>query len=273
MRGLTGVLIGAGLLLLIVIGFTLRGGSDAGQSDSAARPGSSAPGGGLKGAGGANRPGGGMAGGAAGGGSRSSRVEDRLGELRAEYEKRQVDGSVAPLANKREVPTSAARTKDMVDRAKADLEDDESDEDPAELEELRTTLFNDPDPDERIGAVLMLTGDEGPESMRMLVEAMDDPDPEVRLAVVEALGDRSEEISPSTLAKAMNDNDAEVRFEAVSILADMDTPEAQKMVKAAENDPDEDVGDLARGASELSDDEDDSDEDEAPRAPAPTVHK
>ena len=58
------------------------------------------------------------------------------------------------------------------------------------------------DPDERIGAILMLTGDEGPESLRMLMEAMDDPDPEVRLAVVEALGDRVEELTPGTARQA-----------------------------------------------------------------------
>ena len=67
------------------------------------------------------------------------------------------------------------------------------------MDELKQTLLSDPDPDERIGAVLMLTGEEGPESLRMLLDAMDDPDPEVRLAVVEALGDRTEEISPDTL--------------------------------------------------------------------------
>ncbi|MDX2167401.1 MAG: HEAT repeat domain-containing protein [Deltaproteobacteria bacterium] len=263
MRGLTGVLIGGGLLLLVVIAYSLRGGDeDSGAAVDRAQPATSAAGAGMKSAGAANRPGsmGADSGGSgSSGGSRSARVEDRLNELRADYEKRQLPGSGAVAANKREVPTAVARQKDMVERAKEDLEDDEADEDPAELEELRQTLFNDPDPDERIGAILMLTGDEGPESMRMLIEAMDDPDAEVRLAVVEALGDRSEEISPATLMKALNDSDPEVRFEAFSTLGDMDTPEAQALLEKAKNDPDEDIRDLYAGIKELGqDDEDDA---------------
>jgi hypothetical protein len=266
MRGLTGVLIGGGLLLLIVIALSLRGGSDDPSAAPAerARPASGAGAGNLKSAG-ANRPGS-MAGGGSesgSGSSRSARVEDRLGELRADYEKRQLNGSGAVAANKREVPTAMARQKDMVEKAKQDLEEDESDEDPAELEELRTTLFNDPDPDERIGAILMLTGDEGPESMRMLIEAMDDPDAEVRLAVVEALGDRSEEISPAMLMKALNDSDPEVRFEAYSTLGDMDTPEAKDLLSKGKNDPDEDIRDLIAGIDEFDQDDED---DEAPHA-------
>jgi hypothetical protein len=263
MRGLTGVLIGGGLLLLVVIALSLRGGTeDTAAPAERARPASSTGGGSMKSASGANRPGGmgGNSGGSdSGSNSRSARVEDRLGELRAEYEKRQLNGSGAVAANKREVPTAVARQKDMVEKAKQDLEEDESDEDPAELEELRTTLFNDPDPDERIGAILMLTGDEGPESMRMLIEAMDDPDAEVRLAVVEALGDRSEEISPAMLLKALNDSDPEVRFEAYSTLGDMDTAEAKDLLAKGKNDPDEDIRDLIAGIDELDqEDEDDA---------------
>src|SRR5688572_1294769 len=108
MRGLTGVLIGGGLLLLIVIALALRGGDESVAPDERARPASSTSGG-LKSAG-ANRPGG-MGGGDSGSGtgSRSARVEDRLSELRADYEKRQLSGSGAMAANKREVPTAMAR--------------------------------------------------------------------------------------------------------------------------------------------------------------------
>jgi HEAT repeat protein len=182
-------------------------------------------------------------------------VEDRLGQLRAEYERRQIDVA-NPGASKREVPTAAASTKHMMERDEVAMEAGDELEDEQELAELRETLFNDPDPEERIGAILMLTGEEGPSSMAMLVEAMGDPDAEVRLAVVEALGDRSEELSPGTLAGPLADPDPEVRFEAVSILGDLEDPEAQAMVKAALNDPDEDVRALAEGILDFSEDDD-----------------
>jgi HEAT repeat protein len=188
---------------------------------------------------------------------RSARVEERLSELRDDFDHRQAaPNSLAP--SKREVPTMAAQKRVMEDSG---YEDEE--EDPQEMEELKVTLLSDPDPDERIGAVLMLTGEEGPESLRMLLEAMDDPDPEVRLAVVEALGDRAEEISPATLNPALRDPDAEVRFEAVSILGDMDSSEARQMVRSALGDEDEDVRALAEGIEDFDEDEDDEDEDDA----------
>src|SRR5262245_20198299 len=164
---------------------------------------------------------------------RSARVEERLNELRDDTEHHQMrPGAANPPPNKREVPTISARKRAAMEN-EAEGEDDE---DPEEMAELKHTLMTNPDPEERIGAVLMLTGEEGPESLRMLLDAMDDPDPEVRLAVVEALGDRAEEISPDTLTVAMRDQDAEVRFEAVSILGDMETPEALSMVHGALND-------------------------------------
>jgi hypothetical protein len=188
---------------------------------------------------------------------RSARVEERLTELREDFDHRQV-GAANPPPAKREVPTMAMRKPGALPQEDAE----EEEEDPEEMAELKHTLLSDPDPEERIGAVLMLTGEEGPESLRMLLDAMDDPDPEVRLAVVEALGDRSEEISPDTLTVAMNDPDAEVRFEAVSILGDMENPDALTMVNGALGDEDDDVRALAEGILDFSDDEDDEDDDD-----------
>lgn len=187
---------------------------------------------------------------------RSARVEERLTELRDDFDHRQV-GVANPPPAKREVPTMAMRKSGAMQEDEAEDED----EDPEEMAELKQTLLNDPDPEERIGAVLMLTGEEGPESLRMLLDAMGDPDPEVRLAVVEALGDRSEEIGPDTLTVAMRDPDPEVRFEAVSILGDMESPEALTMVNGALGDEDDDVRALAEGILDFSDDDDDDDDD------------
>ncbi len=177
-------------------------------------------------------------------GDRSARVEERLGQLREDFERRQG----APEAQKRAMPTVADSAQRKAMEANTDADDDGDDEDPEEMEQLKHTLLTDPDPDERIGAVLMLTGEEGPRSLSMLLEAMGDPDPEVRLAVVEALGDRSEDLSPETLIPALKDSDPEVRFEAVSILGDIeDNPQALDLVRAAQNDPDPDTAALAQG--------------------------
>lgn len=194
-------------------------------------------------------------GGAAKPAERSARVEERLGQLREEFERKQA-GIAKVEPNRREVPTMAPRQREELGEGGSD---DLDDEDPDEMRQLKQTLLTDPDPEERIGAVLMLTGEEGPESLRMLLDAMDDPDPEVRLAVVEALGDRSEDITPDILTPALRDPDPEVRFEAVSILGDMDSPEARQMVRSATKDEDEDVRALAEGIEDFADDDDDGD--------------
>lgn len=250
MRGLMAVAVAA--LILVVAVLYMRGGEEPAEAPVApvARP----------------KP-------ASKASERSARVEERLSELRDDMEHRQAaPGNLAP--NRREVPTMSARKMEAMPVDQGDYDEDA--EDPQEMEELKVTLLSDPDPDERVGAVLMLTGEEGPESLRMLLEAMDDPDPEVRLAVVEALGDRAEELSPSTLAGALRDPDAEVRFEAVSILGDMDNREAIDMVRSAMNDEDEDVRALAEGIDDFTDaedDEDDIDDDtNGNPVPRPTQH-
>ncbi len=188
----------------------------------------------------------------------AARVEDRLARLRDKFEHRPVAAANRP-PSKREVPALDPRIRAAMER---DVDaDDDADEDPREMDGIRQTLLSDPDPDERVGAALMLTGEEGPESMRMLLEAMDDPDPEVRLAVVEALGDRAEELSPATLRAAIRDPNAEVRFEAVTVLGDIGNRDARKLVESAVHDQDGEVSDLARSLLEEDEDWDEEQED------------
>lgn len=199
---------------------------------------------------------------------RSARVEERLGQLRDDYGHRQAGSEAGlPEPNKRGVPTMPP-SKKLAAQQQPDPDDD--DDDPEEIESLKNTLFTNPDPDERIGAVLMLSGEDGPESLRLLVEAMTDTDPEVRLAVVEALGDRSDELTPDALTPAIGDPDPEVRFEGVSILGDMETPEALQMVRNALSDKDDDVRSLAEGIVDMADDGEPGTQ---PAAPAPAPHK
>jgi hypothetical protein len=181
---------------------------------------------------------------------RSDRVQERLGQLRASYDQRRVG---APKAENRanDLPARAAVPTPVV----ADDDEQLDPEDQEEFDELRETLLHNPDPDERIGAVLMLTGGEDRQTKQLLLDAMNDEDPEVRLAVVEALGDFSDELSPDVLTPALNDPDAEVRFEAVGILGDIETPEALAMVRSSLNDSDEDVRTLAEGILDFARDD------------------
>ena len=261
MRGVTLAIIGAAVAVLLAIAVFMRGGDEtpAPSADIGVAPRPRA-GTGPAANGGAD---------AKAGDPRNPRVEDRLGQLRADYEKRQADDN--PVAGRREAPTASMKAEKMRERAEKDLAVDDSDDDPEELAEARDTLQNNQDPDERIGAILMLTGDEGPESMRLLMETLDDPDAEVRLSAVEALGDREEELSPGLLAKPLADPDAEVRFEAVSVLGDMEDPEALQLVKNALQDPDEDVRALAEGIMDFA--ADNTDTAAANAAPQPTLRR
>ncbi|MGD9762128.1 MAG: HEAT repeat domain-containing protein [Candidatus Binatia bacterium] len=215
-----------------------------GRSPHEPQPGGSLPAAGVQGEG-AHGPGANAA-------TRRARVDDRLDRLRTEYDRRRVTAAQR-RASKRPAP-EASGGAGSPPGAPASASDELDPDERAALQALRHTLVNDPDPDERIGAALMLSADEGPASMRVLMEAVGDPDPEVRLAVVEALGDRAEELTPSALMQPLADQDPEVRFEAVSILGDMEDPEALQLVKGALEDPDDDVRALAAGILDFSDD-------------------
>lgn len=195
---------------------------------------------------------------------RPGQAQSRLDDLRNAYDRRG-DGAEddRPLeeraaaasqperaAMRRAVPTRGAIVADegTID----DMPYDEDDVD--EVDEYRDVILDDPDPEERVGAILMLSGNEHPEAISTFVRALDDADAEVRLAAVEALGDYIDTIEPSSLSRVIDDPDPEVRFEAISILGDFETPAAYEMVRQALDDPDEDVRDLAEGILEDAED-------------------
>jgi cell pole-organizing protein PopZ len=202
---------------------------------------------------------------AAGNGKRSARVQERLDRMHGNGDADPHRADAARPANRMASDSAVAsmknKNKDMarhavgVPTASAALVPDDMDEDELkEFDELKTTLLTNPDPDERIGAVLMLTGTEGEAAWRLLADAMGDPDGEVRLAVVEALGDYSDDIPASLLTPALNDSDPEVRFEAYGILGDMESEEALTLVRNGMSDPDPEVRELVQGIVEFSDD-------------------
>jgi hypothetical protein len=237
MRFLTGAVIAGAVILIVAVAISLRIESETepGQVDPIAASPSRSSGG---------RP---------AAAPRSRRVQERLGRLRDDYDRRRSK----PVASANRVDEVQARTvvvpmdkgRDVQPHVELDPDDVE------EFEEIKETLLHDPDPDERVGAILMLTGIEGDEAWHLLVDVMQDPDPEVRLAAVEALGDYTEEISPDVLSPALNDVDPEVRFEAYGILGDMESQEALSLVRNGMSDSDEDVRALSEGILEFADDE------------------
>lgn len=193
---------------------------------------------------------------------RPGKAQNRLDNLRDAYDRRGVDESGQPIKQqaearrpdqpmRREVPTRGVMVAN-----EGNIDDLPYDEDDvADVRELRELILNDPDPEERVGAILMLSGNEHPEAVTTLVRALEDVDPEVRLAAVEALGDYEDTIQPDTFERAMDDPDAEVRFEAISIVGDMETPAAYALVRRALDDPDEDVRTLAQDILEEAGDQ------------------
>jgi len=184
------------------------------------------------------------------------RVQDRLSHLRDSFDRRQLrdrielpGSSEAGMERRPDVPTPSSRDIASLVDEEGDYDKDDLDE----VKELRDTILSDPDPEERIGGILMLSGNEHPEAVTTLLKAMGDRDKEVRLAAVEALGDYTEMLQPSVLAPALDDEDPEVRFEALGIVGDMETPEAMEMVRRALDDPDEDVRTLAEGILDYAD--------------------
>ncbi len=191
--------------------------------------------------------------------TRSGDAQDRLSNLRDAYDRRDSASDrdalekqanrqpQVPRQPRRELPTRGVE----VDRGMGTDEVLDWDEDDAEeVVELRDVILNDPDPDERIGGILMLTGNEHPDAVGVLVNAMDDGNAEVRLAAVEALADYVEVLEPNALSPALDDPDPEVRFEAVSVLGDFENDAAFGLVRQALDDPDEDVRELAVGIIE-----------------------
>ena len=159
-------------------------------------------------------------------------ASDQLAKLREAFAHQ--TGATQPEANKRQVP---------VPKRGNDVDDTAPKGNPQEFTRLERTLLSDADPDQRASAAVLLSCEEGPESLNTLLEAMGDADHGVRLAVVEALADRSDELNPEALGPATRDADREVRLEAVNALGDMaeDKPTALKMLRAALNDPDREI--------------------------------
>ena len=184
---------------------------------------------------------------------RPDRAQNRLDNLREAYDRRGMEDTDQSLRQRAEAQRPEAQgrrelpTRGAMVANEAGMDDLPYDEDDVEdVRELRDVILNDPDPDERVGALLMLSGNEHPEALSTIIRAIEDTNPEVRLAAVEALGDYSDTIEPGTFDRALDDPDAEVRFEAVSIIGDMESPDAYAMVRQALDDPDEDVRTLAQ---------------------------
>ena len=200
---------------------------------------------------------------------RSARVEDRLKQLRSEWimrnEHPEVAGQIAnrpaPAGQMPAAPTAPAEPgRDVgqnpatapTEGAESEMSDDSPlddalNADEPDLNALKRVLLSDPDPQNRLTAVLLIGTLEDDAAVSVLGQALKDSDEDVRLTAVQALGDFTSAESAQVVQTAMRDPSAEVRFEALSVLADIGGDGARTAMQQATSDEDEDVRALAQG--------------------------
>ena len=191
---------------------------------------------------------------------RSARVEDRLKQLRTEWATRgehdlaggQIPNRQAPPAQLPMTPTPAASAPE--DEAGAAAEnpgstvlDDALAQDEPDLNALKQVIASDPDPQNRLTAVMLVSTIEDPSVVPVLAQALKDSDSDVRLMAVQALGEFSGPEPLQAVETALNDSDPEIRFEALSVLADLGGDSTRAVIQRALKDEDEDVRALAEG--------------------------
>ena len=193
---------------------------------------------------------------------RSARVEDRLNQLRADWashgEQKEPAGEIrerkAPQAQMPAPPTAPAvaehPSEDLIesgsDNPTAALDAALSQDEP-DFNALKQVATSDPDPQNRLTAVMLLGTMEDAEAVPVLAQALKDSDADVRLMAVQALGDFTGPESAQAVEIALNDPSPEIRFEALSVLADIGGEVGRAAVRRAANDEDEDVRALAQG--------------------------
>jgi len=161
---------------------------------------------------------------------------DRAADARAE--------APAPVAGGAEGREAAAAT------ARSVRDPDE------ELEQLKNTALNDPDPDERISAMWSLSITDEAQALPVLSTALRDGDREVRMAALQELGGLEEESDVvDVLAIALNDTDGEIRAEAVRLIGDTEDPRALELARRLMSDPDPEVQEEARSVIESLEEE------------------
>jgi len=126
-------------------------------------------------------------------------------------------------------------------------------DDQPDFASLKQKALSDPDPDNRLSAVMLLEDSDDPDAVKVLAEALRDQDSDVRMAAVDALGDMEGDGPANALQGALTDSDPEVRFEALGVLADMGGPRAVAAARQTLHDPDDDVRSLAEGVLDSED--------------------
>ena len=193
---------------------------------------------------------------------RSARVEDRLNELRAEWaargEQKQPAGEIqqrkAPPPQMAQAPSAPPAAEHPADEAGENEPDNPTaaldaalSQDEPDVNALKQVATTDPDPQNRLTAVMLLGTMEDADAVPVLAQALKDSDADVRLMAVQALGDFTAPESAQAVQIALNDPSSEVRFEALSVLADIGGDAGRAAIQKAANDDDEDVRALAQG--------------------------
>lgn len=193
---------------------------------------------------------------------RSARVEDRLNQLRADWAARgEGPGAVGEIHERKapaaQMPTPRAGEPDSpdqpenaVDNPSAALDAALAQDEP-DFDALKQIALTDPDPQNRLTAVMLLGTLENTDAVSVLAQTLKDSDSDVRMMAVQALGDFTGNEPVEAVQIALNDPNPEVRFEALSVLADLGGPASRAAMQRALNDEDEDVRALAQGLASI----------------------
>jgi HEAT repeat protein len=180
-----------------------------------------------------------------------ARVQERLARLRQEFARRRQSDTGERHFQERSLPRGRpalpAPPPPAVDvPAEPPMFEEEPD-----FEELKRLAVSDPDPENRLVAVVLLGTSENPEALPVLTQALNDKDQDVRMTAIETLADFSGPEPVEAIQRALDDPSPEVRFEALGVLADIGGEAAIAAVEKALNDEDEDVRALAEGVLDL----------------------
>lgn len=202
----------------------------------------------------------------------AQRLRERLQQLKREHQQmpgmmeRSIEahssmrGTPQKLEPRPAAPGSVAQHGPQPGNAeRGEAPPDDADDVPA----LKKIVLENPDPDERLAAVVMLGTTDDPEAVAVLAQALSDQNEDVRMAALESLSDVTGEPPVDAIENALNDSSPDIRFEALSILGDVAGDRARSAIERALHDPDEDVRNLAESLL--------SEQVEAPAAPTPAA--
>ena len=121
-----------------------------------------------------------------------------------------------------------------------------ADEPARSVQELASTMIEDPDPEQRRESVYSIADAEGPDQAAVIGQALTDPDPKVRSAAVQAMTGVEDGTAADWLSIGLGDPDPAVRRTAVEALGQVGGTSARYLLEQALGDADAGVREAAQ---------------------------